>query len=61
MNIDEIIEDWYQKVGTRLISPEHGSAIGHEWYLKNALKYGISIGLDIASALLKNNDPSEDN
>jgi hypothetical protein len=59
MNIDEIINDWYEKVGTRLLAPEHGSAIGHEWYLKQSVKYGIKIGLDIASHLLKENDPTK--
>ena len=59
MNIDEIVNDWYEKVGTRLLAPEHGSAIGHEWYLKHSVKYGIQIGLDIAAHLMKQNDPTE--
>lgn len=61
MNIDEIVNDWYEKVGIRLLAPEHGSGIGHEWYLKQSLKYGIQIGFDITSQLLKDNDPSKDN
>ena len=61
MNVDEIVNDWYEKVGIRLLAPEHGSAIGHEWYLKQSLKSGIQIGLDIAAHLLKENDPTETN
>jgi hypothetical protein len=58
-NIDEIIEDWYNSVGVRLFAPEHGSAIGHEWYLKQSVKYGINIGLGIAAQMLKENDPTK--
>jgi hypothetical protein len=61
MNVEEIVNDWYEKVGIRLIAPEHGSANGHEWYLKQSLKYGIQIGFDITTQLLKENDPTKDN
>jgi hypothetical protein len=58
-NIDNIINDWYDSVGVRLVAPQHGSAIGHEWYLKQSVKYGINIGLGIAAEILKENDPTK--
>jgi len=58
--LEEVFNDWYNTIGIRTYSQNHGSAQGHEDYARNAFLGGFYAGLEHFKQLLEN-DQTEAN
>ena len=57
--LEDNFNDWYNTIGVRTYSKDHGSAQGHQDYAKNAFLGGYYAGLECFKNLLSEDDQTE--